>query len=84
MGYGASLMFAWTLLLLWAYQRPLERRFAAVLTLFVIAGLAATEIAVVVSGHVTLVRMVPSLAIQATLAYLFTTAYTATTKTGPT
>ena len=26
MGYGASLMLGWTLLLLWAYRRPVERR----------------------------------------------------------
>src|SRR6266849_1238095 len=29
MGYGASLMFGWTVLLLWAYRRPVERRFVA-------------------------------------------------------
>ena len=33
MGYGAS---GWTGLLLSAYRRPLERRFAAVLTILVI------------------------------------------------
>lgn len=26
MGYGASLMLGWTVLLIWAYQRPIERR----------------------------------------------------------
>ena len=29
MGYGASLMLAWTGLLLWAHRRPLERAFVA-------------------------------------------------------
>src|SRR5262249_18649915 len=35
MGYGASLMLGWTLLLLWARARPLERRFVAALTVVV-------------------------------------------------
>jgi hypothetical protein len=78
--YAASLMFGWTLLLLWAYQRPIERRFVAVLTLIVIAGLAITQIGVVASGHISLVRMLPSWAIQAILVYLFSTAYIAATK----
>ena len=46
MGYAASLMAGWTLLLIWAYARPIERRFVAILTLTAIAGLAATEVAV--------------------------------------
>jgi hypothetical protein len=44
MGYGATLMLAWTLLLVWAYQRPVERRFVAALTVLVIYGLVATEV----------------------------------------
>jgi len=77
MGYGASLMLGWTLLLLWAYARPLERRFVALLTLVVIAGLAATEVVVVLRGALAASRVVPTWAIQATLAVLFLRAYTA-------
>ena len=50
MGYGASLMLGWTALLVWAYQRPLERRFVAALTVLVIYGLVATEIVASRSG----------------------------------
>lgn len=50
MGYGATLMAGWTVLLVWAYREPLERAFVAALTVFVIWGLVATEIAVVASG----------------------------------
>ena len=78
MGYGASLMLGWTLLLLWAYVRPLERRFVAVLTLVVIAGLAATEIVIVLRGELAAWRMLGTWAIQALLAWLFFTAYRAT------
>ena len=75
MGYGATLMAAWTLLLLWAAQRALDRAFVAALTVFVIYGLAATEIAVVFAGVVPAWRMVPTWALQAVLLGLFATSY---------
>ncbi len=75
MGYGASLMLGWTALLIWAYQRPLERRFVAALTVLVIYGLLLTEIAAVYSGHLEAWRMVPTWCLQAVLLFLFTSAY---------
>ena len=75
MGYGASLMAAWTGLLLWAYQRPIERAFVAALTVLVIYGLVATEIVAVVSGALPVWRMIPTWALQAVLLGLFVTAY---------
>ncbi|MFQ5458250.1 MAG: hypothetical protein ACE5FC_07355, partial [Myxococcota bacterium] len=59
MGYGASLMLGWTGLLLWAYRRPLERRFVAALTVLVIYGLVITEIVAVSAGHLAAWRMAP-------------------------
>ncbi len=50
MGYAASLMLSWTALLVWAYHRPVERRFVAALTILVICGLVLTEIVGVISG----------------------------------
>ena len=75
MGYGASLMLGWTGLLLWAYRRPLERRFVAPLTILVIYGLVLTEIVAVSSGHLEAWRMVPTWCLQAVLLYLFVVAY---------
>ena len=71
MGYGASLMLGWTALLVWAYQRPLERRFVAALTVLVIYGLVATEIVAVATGRLAIWRMVPTWILQATLLALF-------------
>lgn len=71
MGYGASLMLGWTALLVWAYQRPLERRFVAALTVLVIYGLVATEIVAVASGRLALWRMIPTWCLQAALLTLF-------------
>ena len=75
MGYGATLMFGWTLLLLWAYRRPLERRFVAALTVFVIYGLAATEVAAVLAGDIDVWRMLPTWVLQTLLLALFAAGY---------
>ena len=37
MGIGASLMAGWTVLLVWAVRKPIERRFIALLTAFPVA-----------------------------------------------
>ena len=75
MGYGASLMFGWTVLLLWAYARPIERQFVAALTVFVLYGLVATEIAAVLAGDMAVWRMVPTWCLQAALLSVFAAAY---------
>jgi len=75
MGYGASLMFGWTALLLWAYRRPLERRFVAVLTVLVIVGLILAEVAAVYSGVLDARRLVATWCLQAALLVLFVGAY---------
>jgi hypothetical protein len=75
MGYGASLMAAWTILLGWAWRKPTERAFVAALTAVVIYGLVATEIAAVLSGTLPVWRMLPTWALQAVLLGLFVRAY---------
>lgn len=61
MGLGASLMFGWTALLLWACKRPMERRGVLVLTIFpVISGLVATDIWAATAGHLPVQKIVPS------------------------
>ena len=75
MGYGASLMLGWTVLLVWAYQRPVERRFIAALTVLVISGLVITEVIAVSSGYLAAWRMVPTWGLQAALLGLFAGGY---------
>ena len=75
MGYAASLMAAWTLLLLWACQRPIERAFVAALTAFVIWGLVLTEVAAIMSGTLPLWRMAPTWVLQAALLAAFAGGY---------
>lgn len=75
MGYGAALMLGWTLLLVWAYRSPLERRVVAPLTNVVIVGLVSAEVLAVLSGAVTPDRMAPTWFLQAVLLILFATAF---------
>lgn len=75
MGYGASLMLGWTALLVWAYQRPMERRVVAALTVLVIYGLVLTEVIAVLSGHLAAWRMIGTWCLQAVLLGLFAGAY---------
>jgi len=75
MGYGASLMLGWTVLLLWAYRRPIERRFVAAPTVLVTGGLIRTEMVAVHSGAMEAWRMVPTWCLQALLLVLFARAY---------
>jgi len=75
MGYAASLMLGWTALLVWAYQRPVERRFVAALTILVICGLVLTEIVGVLSGSLGWLRMLPTWCVQVVLLGLFAGAF---------
>ncbi len=75
MGYGASLMLGWIILLLWAYRRPLERRAVAAFTAVVIAGLIVAEVCAVQAGVVAGVRIVPTWVLQALLLALFAAAF---------
>lgn len=75
MGMGAALMLGWTLLLLWAWRKPLERRFVAILTAVVVAGNVAAQIMAVASGVMALGKAAPSFALQAILLFLLIRGY---------
>ena len=75
MGYGASLMLGWTVFLIWAAQKPIERKYAAILTMIVIFGFVVTEIVCVLSGFIAIEHVVVSWIMQAILFVLFSWAY---------
>lgn len=76
MGLGASLMFGWTALLLWAYMRPMERKGVLVLTIFpVISGLMATGIWAVAAGHFPVERILPSSVLGSAMILLMAFSY---------
>jgi hypothetical protein len=61
MGLGASLMFGWTLLLIWGYRKPIERKGVLLLTIFpVITGLVVTGAYQFATGRFPFVRVLPT------------------------
>lgn len=72
---GAALMLGWTLLLIWACVKPIERRGVALLTIVVILGIAAANVYAVITGLIPASRMVFSWIMQAILAALFFIGY---------
>jgi hypothetical protein len=68
MRMGAALMLGWTLLLLWAGLRPLERRAVVLLTVVpVLLGFVATEIVAVREGFLPAANAASLLGMQALL-----------------
>jgi hypothetical protein len=75
MGMAGSLMVGWTILLLWADRKPVERRDVLLITNVVILGLMASGIYAVSSGFAPLSSMAPILIFQGMLIMLFTSGY---------
>jgi|SRR5215467_5316794 len=76
MGMGASLMIGWTVLLLWASRKPIERRGVLLLTVFpVVLGLVINEMASIAEGFVPTGPLVPVFALQLALSGLFLVSY---------
>jgi hypothetical protein len=75
MGMGAPLMFAWTILLLWADRKPLERKGILLITLLVVLGEVINEVIGVHSGYVSAEALLPIWIIQALLSALFVFSY---------
>jgi hypothetical protein len=75
MGMGAPLMLAWTILLLWADRKPLERKGVLPITLLVILGEVLNEFAAARSGYISAAALVPTWSVQTILAVLFAVSY---------
>lgn len=75
MGMGASLMLGWTALLLWADRSPVERRGVLLLTVLVIAGLAANQLVAVRAGFLPLGPVAAIWGLQAALTVVFLYSY---------
>jgi hypothetical protein len=64
LSYGAPLMIGWTILLIWADRKPLERKGILLLTLPIIAGYIAIELYAVSTGITSLGSALPLLVMQ--------------------
>lgn len=73
---GASLMFGWTALLIWADRKPVERKGILLITIFpVIIGLALTTLYGFLEGYIPLRGAIPIWVLQIFLTALFLAAY---------
>ncbi len=75
MGMGAPLMLGWTVLLLWADRKPMERKNILLITLLVISGEVATEIFGAVTSFIMVPAMLLTWVIQLVLSVLFIFSY---------
>ena len=66
------MMFGWTLLLIWADRKPMERKGVLLLTAFpVCTGLLLAEIYAFISGVITFNKMLPTAIFLIVLIILF-------------
>ena len=76
MGMGASLMLGWTVLLIWADRKPIERKGILPITVFpVICGMVINEIWAIRSQFISLGVVVPIWILQTALTVLFVFSY---------
>lgn len=69
--YGVPLMIGWTILLMWANQKPVERKAILLLTLPVVAGYVLIEIYAIGKGWATTLQMLPMFISQVGMSTLF-------------
>ena len=81
MGMGAPLMLAWSILLLWADRKPLERKGILLITLLVVFGEVINEIVAACTGYIAAIALIPTWTIQAVLSALFIFSYLNARKT---
>ncbi len=77
LGLAGSLMLGWTLLLLWADRRPVERRGILVITNIVLVGLMGCALFALAAGFMPARSVVALLLFQGTLFVLFMASYVA-------
>jgi peptidoglycan/LPS O-acetylase OafA/YrhL len=76
MGLAASLMFGWTLLMLWGYRSPVERKGILPLTIFpVITGILASNVFQGFVGLFPVGRVIVTLVLGVGLIALFGYSY---------
>ena len=73
---GASLMLGWTILLIWADRKPLERKGVLLITVFpVVIGIAVSGLFLAASGVVSLYSLIPLFIVQLFITALFLFSY---------
>lgn len=71
MAYAGCVIFVWTAFLIWAYQKPVERKLIALVTFFAVLGLALIQVFGLISHVVPLVNTIWLWALQLVLMFFF-------------
>ena len=82
-GLAGSLMFGWTILLIWADRKPIERRGVLLLTCVVVIGLMGSGIFAMLKGFIPIPAGSSVLGFQALLIALFSTSYYSSKRQDP-
>ena len=77
---GASLMLGWTILLIWAGRKPVERKGVLLLTVPIIIGLMLSNLFAVSVGLIRFERMIIPWVMETGILTLFCYGYFATPK----
>ncbi len=78
---GASLMLGWTVLLIWADRKPVERKGILLITVIpVVFGLVLAGIFAVSVRMIKIESMIPTWVVQAIVLILFSYSYFSTSK----
>lgn len=77
---GAPLMFGWTVLLLWADRKPVERKAILLITLIPIVGNVINQVFSVMTGFTSLNVAIPQWGLQFLLIVLFAYSYSVAVK----
>ncbi len=73
--HAGIFMLAWTTLLIWTLQSPVQRRFVLLLTVLVTVGIAASAVYLTTIENVAMAPLIPLLILPVLVGGLFTAGY---------
>ena len=68
-------MLAWTILLIWTLQKPIQRRFILLLTVLITVGMEASAIYLITVESIAKIQIIPLLILPVIVGSLFTAGY---------
>ena len=75
MSIGAAVWFGWTLLLIWASFKPVQRKMVLLLTILIIAELMVAATALILNNLNSFEKMVPVFMLQVFLLTIFSISF---------
>jgi len=73
--HAGIFMLAWTILLIWTLQKPVQRRFILLLTVLITVGMEASAIYLITVESIAKIQIIPLLILPVIVGSLFTAGY---------